>query len=198
MRFSFLTVASIAMFGAACTAATDVGSTAEFGGGGPGTANPADPSAIGATSPGGGYGATPGGAQDIGVARKMINDGQVPPADSLTVEGLVSEHDIPAEGPACTTLMCTRPAWGWAPSFETGKNERWMSIGMTSGITTFVRPALDAVIVIDKSASMGIDIAETTEAVARIVDKLRDDDRIAIITYDDAVKVVKTLGIKVE
>src|SRR5207244_2158588 len=85
-------------------------------------------------------------------------------------------------------------AWGWAPSFETGKTERWMSIGMTSGITTFVRPALDAVIVIDKSGSMGIDIAQTTEAVARIVDKLRDDDRIAIVTYDDAVKVMKPLG----
>lgn len=192
MRFSFLTVASIAMFGAACGSA-DMAGSAEFTGGGPGPGTPGDPASIGATSPGG-YGATPGGAQDIGVARKMINDGQVPPADALTVEGLVSEHDIPAEGPACTTLMCTRPAWGWAPSFETGKNERWMSIGMTSGITTFVRPALDAVIVIDKSSSMGIDIAQTTEAVARIVDKLRDDDRIAIITYDDAVKVVKTLG----
>jgi Ca-activated chloride channel homolog len=194
MRLSLLTLASFAMFGAACSSSMiDVAGSGEFAGGqnaapAPGGANAAS------AAPGGEYGATPGGAQDIGVARKMIADGQVPPPDALTVEGLVSEHDIPAEGPACTTLMCSRPAWGWAPSYETGKNERWMSIGMTSGITTFVRPALDAVIVIDKSSSMGIDIEETTEAVARIVDKLRDDDRIAIVTYDDAVKVLKPLG----
>lgn len=187
MRLPLLTLASFALFGAACSSAVDVAGSAELGGG-PGGSN------AGAAPGGDGLGATPGGAQDIGVARKMIADGEVPPADALTVEGLVSEHDIPAEGPACTTLMCARPAMAWAPSFETGKNERWIQIGMTSGITTFVRPALDAVIVIDKSSSMGIDMEQTNEAVVRIVDKLRDDDRIAILTYDDAVKVLKPLG----
>jgi Ca-activated chloride channel homolog len=178
MRSSLLTLASIALFAAAC-GSMDGSTLSSLEGAG------------GAT---GDFGATPGGAQDIGVARKSIADGQVPPADSLTVEGLVSEHDIPAEGPKCETLMCARPATAWAPSFETGKNERWIQIGMTSGIDTFVRPALDAVIVIDKSASMSIDMPQTNEAVARIVDKLRDDDRVAILTFDDAVKVMKPLG----
>lgn len=194
MRFPLLTLASFALFGAACSSGSDMVGSAEFGGG---TANAAAPGGAnaGALPPGGdGLGATPGGAQDIGVARKAIADGLVPPADALTVEGLVSEHDIPAEGPACTTLMCARPATAMAPSFETGKSERWIQIGMTSGITTFVRPALDAVVVIDKSSAMGVDMEQTNEAVARIVDKLRDDDRIAILTYDDAVKVLKPLG----
>lgn len=192
MPFRSMTFASFALFAAACSSSS---ADIELAGGGvgPGGSVGAEPGMNAGAAPGG-YGATPGGAQDIGVARKMIADGQVPPADSLSVEGLVSEHDIPAEGPACTTLMCARPATAWAPSFETGKNERWIQIGMTSGITTFVRPALDVVVVIDKSDSMSVDMDETNEAVARMVEKLRDDDRIAILTFDDAVQTLKPLG----
>src|SRR6185503_20246259 len=98
------------------------------------------------------------------------------------------------EGAPCTGLLCTRPATAWAPSIETGKNERWIQIGMASGLQNFVRPPLDVVVVMDASGSMSGDMAQTNEAVARMVDKLRDDDRIAVLTFQDAVTVVQPFG----
>ena len=51
--------------------------------------------------PGGtsGGGIDPGGAQDIAAAREIINNGQVPAGNLITVEGLLSEHDVPTIGP---------------------------------------------------------------------------------------------------
>lgn len=178
---------------AACTA-TDVAST--YSGGTPG---PGDPLAGGSSGSGGGggttpVGATPGGAQDIGLARATIAAGGVPSPASLTVEGLLSEHDLPTEGPPCTSLICARPATAFATSIETGAKERWVQIGMASGLTNFQRPPLDTVVVLDKSGSMDIDIAQTTDAITHLIDKLRDDDRLAILAFDDAVQVVQPLS----
>lgn len=188
-RRSFLGLLVITALAFGCSSSIDA--TSGFGGGpdgpGPGMGAPVS----GAP---GAYGATPGGAQDIGYARRVIAEGGVPSAESMTVEGLLSEHDLPIDGPPCTSLLCTRPATAWAPSIETGKNERWIQLGMTSGITTFTRPPLDAVVLIDRSGSMAGDINQTNEAVARMIDKLRPDDRVAVVTYNSTVETLRPLG----
>lgn len=152
----------------------------------------------GSSLPGGAgdLGATPGGAKDIGFARDVIEHGGVPPADSITVEGLLSEHDLPPFGAPCESLLCVRPGLGIAPSLETGRLEHWIHVGMTTGLpaATFERPPLDVVAVIDKSAAMSIDMSETTEAVARLIRSLRPDDRMAIVAFDTTVSVLQALG----
>jgi len=148
-------------------------------------------------SPGGGgdLGATPGGAQDIGYARELIEMGQVPPADVISVEGLLSEHDLPTLGPPCDSLLCSRPALAVAPSIETGETAWWLHLGLTSGLPAdFERPPVDLVVAIDKSSSMSIDMIETTEAVARLIGKLGADDRLAVLTFDDTVSELHPLG----
>lgn len=144
----------------------------------------------------GGYGVDPGGVQDIAAARHAIDAGLVPDPKWITVEGLLSEHDVPAAGPACQSKLCLRPALGVAPSLETGRAERWVHLGMTTGIdvATFQRPPIDLVVAIDKSGSMTIDMAQTTEAVARLVGHMRPDDRLAVLAFDGAVQVLHELG----
>jgi hypothetical protein len=39
-------------------------------------------------------GATPGGQQDIGAARQMLDRGQLPGPEMLTYQGIFSEHDL--------------------------------------------------------------------------------------------------------
>ena len=161
--------------------ACDAGVTADTGGG--------------AGGGGGDLGATPGGAKDIAFAREMIAMGEVPPAEAISVEGLLSEHDLPTVGDPCESALCIRPALGVAPSIETGKRTYWIHLGMTSGLDAdFQRPPLDLVVAIDKSASMGVDMAGTTEAVARMIGKLRQDDRIAIFAFDDDIHDLHELG----
>jgi Ca-activated chloride channel family protein len=146
--------------------------------------------------PGAQLGVTPGGAQDIRYARELIGQGQVPPADSITVEGLLSEHDLPTTGGPCEGLMCLRPALAVAPSLETGQLEHWLQLGMTSGLdaATFERPPLDVVVAIDKGGSMSGDLAETTAAVARLIRGLGEHDRIGIVTFDDDTHLLRELG----
>jgi Ca-activated chloride channel family protein len=144
---------------------------------------------------GGDLGATPGGAQDIAYAREQIAMGQVPVAEVISVEGLLSEHDLPTIGDPCEAPLCTRPAIGVAPSIETGQRSYWLHLGMTSGLgADFQRPPLDLVVAIDTSSSMSVDMTETTEAVARLIGKLRQDDRIAVFAFDDDIRDLHELG----
>jgi Ca-activated chloride channel homolog len=144
---------------------------------------------------GGDIGATPGGAQDIAYVRELIELGEVPTADAISVEGLLSEHDLPTVGEPCESVLCSRPALGVAPSLETGEPAYWLHLGMTSGIGDDVeRPPVDLVVGIDKSSSMAGDMSETIEAVVRMVAKLRPDDRIAIFAFDGAIHELHEFG----
>ena len=145
--------------------------------------------------PGGDVGATPGGAQDIAYARELIADGQVPPADSISVEGLLSEHDLPTQGPPCESLLCSRPALGVLPSIETGELTYWLHLGMVSGLPADrLRPPLDLVVAIDTSDAMSIDMSETTEAVVQLIHKLDSRDRLAVLAFTDRVRELHPLG----
>lgn len=154
----------------------------------------------GDTGPGGELGSPggvdPGGAQDISAAREVIAQGGVPSPELITVEGLFSEHDVPTSGAPCNSPLCVRPATGIAPSLETGALERWVHIGMTTGIdlATWQRPPLDLVIAIDKSSSMSGDLAETVEAAARLIGQLRSDDRVEVFAFDSAIHMLHPLG----
>ncbi len=171
----------------ALTACDDVSSGMDSAGGaGPG----------GGAAPGGGdLGATPGGAQDIGLARQLIAQGHVPQADAFLVEGLLSEHDLPVEGAPCESLLCVRPAVGVSTDLDTGEPSYWVHLGMTSGVNAaeFVRPPMDAVIVLDRSASMSVDMRETNAAVEAFIGHMSPRDRLSVLAVNDRIDVVHPL-----
>ncbi len=165
-------------------------STSGYSGGSPGGYSGGAAGAPG----GGGIGVTPGGVQDINYAREQVEAGTVPPADAITVEGLLSQHDLPTVGEPCTDLMCLRPALAVAPSLETGESAFWLHLGMTSGLTDFERPPMDLTIVIDHSDSMSIDMDETNEAAIDMLRQLGPDDRASVIAFNDSTDVVIAHG----
>ncbi len=164
---------------------------------GPGTGGGAPPAAGGGGGAAGGgeLGATPGGAQDIGYARQLIAQGQVPTADAFLVEGLLSQHDLPVEGEPCESLLCVRPAVGVANDLDTGAPSYWVHIGMTTGVDVadFQRPPMDAVVIIDRSSSMSIDMVETNAAVEAFIDHMTPRDRLAILAVNDSIETVHPL-----
>jgi Ca-activated chloride channel family protein len=113
----------------------------------------------GAPSYNGADGATPGGVQDLGLARELIGNGVVPPAEALIVEGMLSEHDLPLTGSECTTALCIRGALGWQ------NDSGWLQLGLSSNIDmeTFARPSIGLVLLVDVSGSMGWDYEEYGE-----------------------------------
>ncbi len=147
----------------------------------------------------GGYipylGATPGGVQDIELARALIEAGNVPPPEAFLVEGMFSEHDLPLEGEAGSDLLSLRAALGVAPD-RTGRMAAWAQIGLGSTLdpTTFVRTSQTLVLCIDVSGSMGWDYSDhgdeygtpgnvVRQYLAELLDRLDGNDRVAIVTF---------------
>src|SRR5262245_35045726 len=82
---------------------------------------------------GGDFGATPGGVQDMGLARELIANGRVPPPEAFVVEGMFSEHELGLAGEPCATLLCLRSAVGVAPTLD-GEPSGWVQVGLSSTI----------------------------------------------------------------
>ncbi len=145
------------------------------------------------------FGATPGGVQDMSLARELVATGQVPPPETFLVEGMFSEHDLGLTGVPCATLLCLRSAVAVAPTHD-GEPSGWLQIGMSSTIDpdTFERPSLTLVATVDVSGSMGWDYAgeddeyDTPGELSRrlllaLTEQLGPQDRIAIVTYGSRV-----------
>ena len=154
-----------------------------------------------ACNEGSGFGATPGGVQDINFARDVVAAGQVPPPEAFFVEGMFSEHDLPLKGDPCETTLCLRGATGVAPDHD-GQESGWVQIGLSSNVNVdnFEHPSQTIVAVVDVSCSMGwsypgtddqeqdLTPAEvTSKLLYEIADRLRPQDNIAIITYGSSV-----------
>ena len=142
----------------------------------------------------GDFGATPGGVKDMSLARELVEQGMVPPAEAFLVEGMYAEHDLPLEGTPCNTILCTRGAVGVAPD-ETGASRAWVQVGLSSSIDpeTYVRPALGLVFVVDVSGSMqwGYDNGASGGAIATalleaLTSDLGPEDRVAFVAFDDS------------
>ncbi len=154
------------------------------------------------SSAGGEFGATQGGVKDMKVARELVANGQVPPPESLIVEGMFSEHDLPVAGAPCSKTLCLRGAMGIAPTLS-GESSGWVQIGMSSTINpdTYQRPSLTVVLTADISGSMGWDYSNSTAeygtpgAVSRklmkaVAAQLGPQDRVALVAYGTTSQVV--------
>lgn len=148
----------------------------------------------------GGFGATQGGIQDLGLAREYVESGNVPPAEAFVVEGLFSEHDLPLSGAGCETILCVRTALGIAPAAD-GTEAAWLQVGLSSRIdpATWVRPTQTLIFTVDVSGSMGWDYSDDPESVTpgalsrllmtQIVEQLGPEDRVAVVTYGTTSRV---------
>jgi Ca-activated chloride channel family protein len=144
------------------------------------------------------FGATQGGVQDMRFARELVEQGSVPPEEAFLVEGMFSEHDLPLEGPACGRTLCLRVAPGLAPTLEE-EMKGWMQVGMSSTIDpeTFVPEPVSFIATVDVSGSMGWGYGDngtpadlSTALLHEIIDELRPEDDLSLVTYGTLSRVV--------
>jgi len=143
---------------------------------------------------GGELGATPGGAQDIGFIRKVIDEGYVPFPFHMAVEGLLSEHDLPLQGAPCDQLLCIKTGVGVARTLDHGTQSAFVQLGFSSGFTTetFQRADLNLVVVLDKSGSMrdsgtenAAKMGAVKEGLQRMIDRLGPQDRLSVVLFNN-------------
>jgi Ca-activated chloride channel family protein len=105
---------------------------------------------------GGNLGVSPGGADDNAEARQRILDGQLPHDSEITVEGFLSEHDIPLPVPPNAPQIYANVAAAWRKPFNepAAMGEVFIGLGTTQHLDTFEREPQNLVVVLDLSASM--------------------------------------------
>lgn len=138
-------------------------------------------------------GATPGGAQDNGLAEDEIASGNVPQPEDITVEGMLATRDFPLAERSCSDPLCIGAAYAIAPTLDRTHAAAFVQIGFASGFdaATFERSPLNLAVVVDRSGSMeGEKIAAVRTALSRLIDQLGPADRLAIVLFDDQVDVL--------
>lgn len=138
-------------------------------------------------------GATPGGAQDINFFRMGAGRGQIPHPNTLTAEGLFSEHDLPLEAGGSGEALFRVETAATEARFEVLPEVRYLAqLGFSSSLQaeTWQRDPLNLVAVVDKSGSMnGEPLALVRASLLSVLHQLRDGDQIGIVLYGDKAHV---------
>jgi len=115
--------------------------------------------------------------------RRFLNAGRRPPRDAVRIEELVNYfayHYAPPAGPAPFAVALEVAGAPWTPA------HRLVRIGLKAReVPAAARPAANLVFLIDVSGSMGAPnkLPLVKEALRLLVDQLRPEDRVAIVTY---------------
>jgi Ca-activated chloride channel family protein len=134
-----------------------------------------------------------GGAQDVGFLRDQLVAGVVPSMASLDAPGFFAEHFIELPPPSCGQQLCLQPMVAVMGNLMNGNNCTMLHLGLRSPASADPesRPPLALALVVDVSGSMmGEKIEYVRSGLELLIDGMRDDDQLALITYSDAASVV--------
>ncbi|MBA3464065.1 MAG: VWA domain-containing protein [Deltaproteobacteria bacterium] len=151
-------------------------------------------SAGGASSPddtgGGGGNVSFGGSQDIGAFRAALDRGELPPANTLDANGFFNEHFNQTPG-GCANTLCLTPGLSVGRDWLTGRHQATLQIAVNTNVdpSTYQRLPLNLVVVVDHSGSMSADgrLEKVKVGLHTLVDNLKPEDRLALISFDDVV-----------
>ena len=129
-----------------------------------------------------------GGAQDIKHFRSMALSAQtLPRPESLTLEGLMGEHDLSLPSDTqCDQLFCL-VAHSMKASLPTRPDDRlFVGLGFASNINaeSWRREPISLMAIVDRSGSMsGAPIEAVKASLRQMVDELGPNDRLGIAIY---------------
>lgn len=135
-----------------------------------------------------------GGAQDIQHFRSMaLTATTLPRPESLTVEGLMGDHDLTLpSSAACARLFCLN-VQSMAANLPTRPDDRlFVGLAFDSNVDAdkLKRGPTSVMAVVDRSGSMsGNPMTNVKAALHALVDQLGPQDRLGIVIYGDDSKV---------
>jgi len=187
-----------------------------FGAGSSAQMAPSGGGADGAAPSGGsGVGFSAGGAKDINNFRDNIDNGYLPIPTDLQYEGLFYDYYFDTgQTEECDELFC--PSYSTAVSEDplSGETDRYMTVGLNSGLEEVERKKLNTVVVLDISGSMSSSFDEyyydrfgnrqevenytgekkievATDVVASMTEHLNENDRFGMVLFNSQANVAK-------
>jgi Ca-activated chloride channel family protein len=134
------------------------------------------------------------GAQDFGAFRRALDDGRVPPRDTIDAAGFFAEHFTSLPPPTCGKQFCLHGMLSVSKDLARGGPLTLLQMGMNSSIdpATVSKPPLNLAVVLDHSGSMAaagkMDFAK--EGVKLLIDALGPSDTFTLLVFDDQVQTV--------
>jgi Ca-activated chloride channel family protein len=132
-------------------------------------------------------GATVGGAKDVRFFRDAANEGEFPHPNTITAEGLFSEHDLPLQCRTESKDLFILNGEAMPASLLTKPEVKYLGqIGLSSGLDagTWHREPLNLVAVVDKSGSMdGHPLELVKNCLRQIHSQLGPRDQLSIVLY---------------
>jgi Ca-activated chloride channel family protein len=142
---------------------------------------------------GGGVGVGQAGAQDFGLFRQILEDGEVPGPDTLDAMGFFAEHKFDYPEPTCDSEACLHGLLGMRGNMITGNQCTLLQLGMNTplNVSELPRPPLDLALAIDVSGSMGgASIEAVRTGLHRMLDVLEEGDRISVVGYNQEARLL--------
>jgi len=165
---------------------------------GPGAPAGASGGASDPQSPGpGGGGVSFGGAQDIGELRNILDNGGIPGPDTFDANGFFNEPYNAPPPVACGQVLCLVSGMSVGRDWVTGAHQATLQLSInTASAPAPQRLPMNLVVVVDHSGSMASDgrLDKVKIGLHTMIDQLHDDDRLAVVEFDDQVKVDAALG----
>lgn len=183
-RFATITLIGALAAGCGATDSDDSGGSAYV----PGAPEEAGPGATGVSQ---------GGAQDFGLFRQILDDGEIPAPGVLDPVGFFAEHKLDYPAADCGDDLCLHGLLGVQRNMISGTNCTLLQIGLNTPIDprTLERPPLDLVLAIDVSGSMAGEPIEYVRAgLLRMLEHLEPEDRVSLVTYQSAAEVLIEAG----
>jgi uncharacterized protein YegL len=138
-----------------------------------------------------GIGLKPGGAQDIGFFRLLLQNGKLPKPGDMTLEGWLNEHDTvlpPAEKDRLVSLHAMAAVV--QPAGQPAQGILQLGLNSASSLAD-VQTSLSLTLVIDNSGSMaGAKIDYVRAGLHVLADKLPKGTRLAVFTFSEDAKLV--------
>ncbi|MFD1646950.1 vWA domain-containing protein [Haloarchaeobius litoreus] len=163
----------------------------------------------------GSVGLAAGGAKDVNNFRQNVEEGFLPLPTDMPYEGLFYDYYFDTgNGGDCSSLFCPRYAPAVSADPLSGETERYLSMGLNSGLDAddFERKRLNFVVVLDVSGSMSSPFDEyhydgdggdgddrpkievARDALTSLTEQLRPGDRFGVVLYNDQATVAKPLN----
>ncbi|HSR99568.1 MAG TPA: VWA domain-containing protein [Kofleriaceae bacterium] len=148
--------------------------------------------------PSGGGDVSFGGAQDIGELRAILDRGEIPGPDTFDANGFFNEHYNAPPPASCGSLLCVTAGMAVGRDWLAGSHQATLQLAVSSTVDprAYQRLPMNLVVVVDHSGSMASDgrLDKVKVGLHTLIDNLHDDDRLAIVEFDDQVEVAATLG----
>ncbi len=134
-----------------------------------------------------------GGAQDFGLFREILFEGDIPGPETIDDLGFFAEHKIALPEADCGDEVCIHGMLGVMGNMISGSNCTVVLVGMNTSIDPALidRPPLNLSIAVDLSKSMaGVPIARVRDGLLNMRESLDPADRITLVGFGDGAEVI--------